>query len=322
MQLTSEVKSRREYSGADIALLVPTRNRPEKLEVLLTSLARQTQQCGRILVIDGGVSVEHVVRKFKDQLPVEYYVCQPPGQIRQKNLGISKLDENTSLVGFIDDKILLEPDAIEKMLDFWNLAPVETAGVSFNNVSAPVYRHLRFLNLFFMSSPAQGKVTKSAYNTSIGNVKDDIRSEWLCGGGTIWRLNVVRQFPQKELKTKWAIGEDVRFSYPIGRLYPLFVSSKARLHIQVEDGSTLHGSLFFRGEKSCLSYYFFASTHSNLSKLACYWMLTGKSLAYVLKGMLLLDSASFRRGAGYVKGLAIILCSEFGIFNIQKALED
>ena len=83
------------YIGSDIALLVPTKDRPGKIKNLLDSLAAQTTQCSRIIIINGGECIEHVVMCYKDQLPVEYYECKPPGQIRQTNLGISLLDSRT-----------------------------------------------------------------------------------------------------------------------------------------------------------------------------------------------------------------------------------
>lgn len=48
--------------------------------------------------MDGGKGVRDEVMGFSDRLPVAYYECQPPGQIRQRNMGISLLDDHTSLV--------------------------------------------------------------------------------------------------------------------------------------------------------------------------------------------------------------------------------
>ena len=79
------------YAGNDIAFIIPTKDRPEKLKNLLNSIAGQDEMCGRIIVVDGGHSVKEVVMGFSDSLPIEYHECRPPGQIRQRNLGISKL---------------------------------------------------------------------------------------------------------------------------------------------------------------------------------------------------------------------------------------
>lgn len=312
------------YTGADLVILIPTKDRPEKLRIMLKTLSLQTEKCARILVIDGGESVESVVLEFKNVLPVEYHSCKPPGQIRQRNLGISLLKLDTRLVGFIDDDLLFEPDALEKMLEFWNKAPRETAGVGFNNVGVPQYTDSWLLKIFFMSSRFQGKVTKAGYNTSIGNVNKDIQTEWLGGGYTVWKQDIIRQFSQSELKTKWAIGEDIRFSYPIGQLYPLFVASEPKFREQMEELHVTEANdlALYRGVKSCLSYYYFVSMNSSLSKGLCFWMLLGKTVALLLQGAIRFDSTTLHRGYGYLKGLVIILGSVFGAANVVKSLED
>ncbi len=83
------------YAARDLAVLVPTKDRPAKLGQLLDSLAGQSEICGRVIIIDGGDSVRDVVMRYAGRLPVEHHVCRPPGQIRQRNMGIALLDERT-----------------------------------------------------------------------------------------------------------------------------------------------------------------------------------------------------------------------------------
>ncbi len=71
------------YTSQDFAIVVPTYNRPQKVHELLQSLTEQSVTPGRIIIVDGGNSIEKAVLAFKDQLPVEYHRCEPPGQIRQ-----------------------------------------------------------------------------------------------------------------------------------------------------------------------------------------------------------------------------------------------
>ncbi len=206
-------------------------------------------------------------------------------------------------------------------MNFWNRAPLDTAGVGFNNVGVPKHRHSKFLAAFFMSSPTQGKIIKSGYNVSISNAADDIHTEWLGGGYTLWKLQILKQFPQAELNTSWAIGEDVRFSFPIGKKFPLFIAHAARFREQAEDYAAMTGNLYFRGKKSCLSYYFFVSMNAELSKLACFWMLIGKSLALILKGCFFINISMLSLGFGHLSSLGTILLSELGVANVKNALE-
>ena len=117
----------RKYKADGLAVLIPTKDRPQKIRNLLNSLAAQKAACGRIIIIDGGESVKDIVTGFSSHLPVEYYECRPPGQIRQRNMAISLLDNRTQLAAFIDDDIVFEENALEAMLDFWNRCEPETA---------------------------------------------------------------------------------------------------------------------------------------------------------------------------------------------------
>ena len=166
--------------------------------------------------------IEDDVLCFRDRLPVEYFHCEPPGQIRQRNLGLVHMDERTPLIGFLDDDLILEPDALERMIEFWNRAEPDTAGVGFNVVNAPPYR-TSWLARLFVRSPAPGRVLRSGYNSRIDAIDHDIRTQWLGGGYTVWRRDILAQYRQPELRTRWAIGVDIRFSYPVGKQHPLYV---------------------------------------------------------------------------------------------------
>ncbi len=90
-------ETKKTYTGHDVAYIIPTKDRPEKVKNVLESLASQTMSCGRLIVVDGGQSVKDIVMGFVDRLPVEYYECHPPGQIRQRNMALSLLDGRTPL---------------------------------------------------------------------------------------------------------------------------------------------------------------------------------------------------------------------------------
>ena len=50
------VQDRHIYSAQDVAFIIPTKDRPEKIKNLLDSLARQTVVCSRVIIVDGGES--------------------------------------------------------------------------------------------------------------------------------------------------------------------------------------------------------------------------------------------------------------------------
>ena len=89
------IKGKKTYTGKDLAFIIPTKDRPEKVRNLLQSIAKQGIPCCRIILVDSGSSIKNIVDAFSERLPVEYYRCDPPGQIRQRNMGIALLDGST-----------------------------------------------------------------------------------------------------------------------------------------------------------------------------------------------------------------------------------
>ncbi|EMJ38709.1 hypothetical protein LEP1GSC079_0108, partial [Leptospira interrogans str. FPW1039] len=72
------------FKSKDICVLIPTKDRLHKIKNLLNSLSNQTLAVGRVIVIASGSDIRKDVLKFKDKLPIEYFFCEPPGQIRQR----------------------------------------------------------------------------------------------------------------------------------------------------------------------------------------------------------------------------------------------
>lgn len=315
--------ARRIYFGKDLACLVPTKDRPENVSALLDSLAAQTIACGRVMIVDGGDSIESIVTGYRGRLAVEYFRCQPPGQIRQRNLGLSKLDARTALVGFMDDDLVLEPDAVEQLIACWNRVAPETAGIGFNIANASP-RRLSFLaRVFLMGSTAPGKVLRSGYNTRMDNIESDARTQWLGGGYTVWRRDVLEEHPQEELTTRWAIGEDLRFSYPIGKKLPLYVCASARVnHTPVLKRNPSPPDHRLRGLKGSVAFFYFVRRHPELSRTACLWMLFGRGIGYCVAGLAKFDASLLLNGLGQLQALGICMGSLVGLSNLRSALVD
>src|SRR5260221_10436544 len=201
------------YEPTDLAIVVPTKDRPMKVRALLESLDRQSERCGRILVVDGGVSVRDVVHEFAGRLPVEHHICLPAGQIRQRNMGIALLNDRTPLVASLDDDIELEPDAVGQMIAFWNAVEPETAAASFNVINTPPEPDTWVRRLFGLAGPRPGHVLRSGLSTSNCQATTNYRSDWVCGGAAVWRLDVLRRYPHRELPSRWAISWDLIYSY-------------------------------------------------------------------------------------------------------------
>lgn len=292
----------RKYEASELAFVVPTRERPEKLGNLLTTLAGQTVGCGPVIVVASGEPVEDVVSGFADKLDIRYCHSEEGGQIRQRNLGMGRLDDTTRLVGSLDDDIVLEPEAVERILALWNGVEPETAGVAFNIVNNAPYRYPLIQAVIGLGLPKQGRVFRSGYNVATSPVADDLRSEWLCGGATTWRREIMEEFKHRELKCRWAVCEDLIFSYPIGRKYPLYVCAGARVrHEHIQD-HTADSNQQFYGRSMALWRLYFVESHDELSR-GCYcYTLGAQIIARWLAGVFTLNRGQFQYARGLLAG--------------------
>ncbi|MFC1462392.1 glycosyltransferase family 2 protein [Verrucomicrobiota bacterium] len=293
------------YRSDELSFVVPTKDRPGEMRNLLESLAGQTARCGRVVVVASGEDIRDVVLGFADRLPIEYKHSEQGGQIYQRNLGLGMLGDETRLVGSLDDDVVLEADAVEGMLSFWNGAEVGTAGVSFNIVNAPPFRHSLLKALFGMSSSVQGRVLRSGYNVAGAPVDRDLKVDWLCGGATVWRRDILDRFRNREVASRWAICEDVIFSYPIGKQHPLYVCADARArHEHVYDHKATMKYRYY-GRTATLWRLHFVESHEELSRGSFFWMIFGQLCARAAAGIFLLRRNELEYVLGMVEGLGV-----------------
>ena len=309
------------YNPKDLAILIPTKDRPKKVRLLLQSIAELDCTIGRIIVIASGQEIGDEVMEFKNVLPVEYHYSQP-GQIRQRNLGIALLDGSTKLAASLDDDVQLHQSAISEMIRYWNRVPAETAGIGFNIVNQPGIIS-KWYDGFFPGGRKPGRVMKSGQNLPITNLKKSIRSEWLSGGATVWRQEILKTYPHHEVRSRWAVFEDVIFSYPIGHIFPLYVCADAK--IEIEDVGLRNESndlVFYQGKAQFLWGLYFVLSNSDLSlvKYLGYHVLNG--LRWFLVGITKLKTYPFFKIAGLWAGLFLSLKGAINKLNIVDIIEE
>ncbi len=196
---------------------------------MLASLRAQTRQPHQIVVVDGSdPPVESVAASFRD-MAVDYVRCVPPSLARQRNAGMARLAQEISVAGYLDDDVVLESDAIERMLAFWESAGPDVGGAAFNIVNNPAPGAIALKEFFGIDSRQPGRVMASGFPSSIPPQPAPIETDWLFGGATLWRRQVIKEFPYDE----WFIGmgfmEDIDYSFTVRGKYRLVLVADARL---------------------------------------------------------------------------------------------
>jgi glycosyltransferase involved in cell wall biosynthesis len=307
------------YIPTDLAIIIPTKNRPNEVHMLLQSITELDCEVGRIIVVASGQDIRAVVMAFAEKLPVEYFTSGP-GQIMQRNKGIALLDHSTRLVATIDDDVVFYNNAVSEMIRFWNFVEPETAGIGFNIVNQPGHNHTWLRGLFGVSRPEPGKVLKCGRNTGILNIKQNIKTEWLNGGGTTWRQNILQKNPHKAIKSNWAIFEDLIFSYPLGKKYPLYICYNSQIEIDnIVNQKESKLISMYRGKTQFLWGLYFVNTNSDLSLIMHFYSEFLHLITILIKG--LKNSNKFFWGVGMLMGALLslqILIRNKTILNILE----
>ena len=256
-----------------ISIVIPTKDRLESLEKCLESIASQKEFVGSVVIVASGRSAQSVVDKQGKYLEVEYIHVKKGGQIYQRNIGISALlDGGSEYIAFLNDDIVLLPNSLKNMCCYIKERVVNengVIGVGFNIKNLPSYEETSFIflkRILLRIGRRPGVVTKTGYNTDIVNVKKEIQTEWLGGGYTVWSAKILQRHPQIPVYANYSAGEDLIYSYPIGKKYPLFVCHTAWLSAshagerQKEITTTK-----YRYFKATVARLYFCSQHNELS---------------------------------------------------------
>jgi len=75
-----------------ISIIVPVYNRPEEIDELLDSLARQTDNNFEIVVVEDGskLASKHIIDKYSDKLEISYYFIPNSGAGQARNYGVER----------------------------------------------------------------------------------------------------------------------------------------------------------------------------------------------------------------------------------------
>jgi len=310
------------YHTSDLAVIIPTKDRPAHVKRHLQSLADQDCDLGRIIIVDSGQNIEKIVLSFKDKLPVEYYRSEP-GQVRQRNLAISLLDDSTKLVASMDDDVTYHKGAISEMINFWNSIKLETAGVGFNIV----YQSKNNLNLrsrILSKFNKPGSVKKSGACIAFTNLHKDIKVQWLCGGATVWKYEILKKYKHDNnlLDLKRAVNEDSIYSYPIGKIFNLMACAASK--VEIEDDIMDTKSIDFHMYKGRVRYsmkLYFVITNTEFSRIIFFFSQLLILIKLLFKLIIFLDLKYLYDILGTIKGILINLDVLFSIQHPDKSIK-
>ncbi len=294
-----------------IALIVPTRNRPDLLGKLLQSVQEQTVQPHQVIIVDGSDEpLESQIEHFFTP-NFSYVRVFPPSLSKQRNAGIKALNKEITLVGYLDDDIILNKDAIEAMLRYWEHCPDNTGGSSFhitnNKLASPLVRIPGKIlgTLFLCDDFRQGKVLRSGFATPVVPVLKDTYAEWLCGGATVWKKEILQSADYDEKLGGSSYVEDIDFSFRAAQHYKLVVLHDAKVqHYPPPFNPRRSHSM---GRMNVHHHYHFVKKNPQLSLPLLYWAMLGEAIILLLASVPRRSSYGIYKAFGNIAGLFDII---------------
>jgi GT2 family glycosyltransferase len=279
-----------------IAFIVPTKDRPSELRRLLKSLEIQTRRPDRVIIVDSGkTACQGIGREFRS-LPVGYMHFSPPSAASQRNAGLEAASHDSDLIGFLDDDVVLDQDALAKMMEFWSRAAGDTGGASFNlvNGSRPSLAWLKYLPLserWGFYKKKTGIVLPSGFQTIVQFLPKDEYVQWFPASASVWRRTLLSEFRFDEWFEGYSYLEDLDFCYRVSKVYKLMIAAEAKYHHFPASSGRPNAYLF--GVREVKNRLYFVRKHPEFSVVKCY-------LALLLRIMISLVSTFQEKKISYI----------------------
>lgn len=274
-----------------LAVICPTKDQPRKVERLLDCLMASEIKPAQVLIADGGHNLKPVTAPYEKSLNLQCLYCPQPGQILQRIHAHGELDPAIRLVIHLDDDITFPPDALAIMLAFWNKEQSKPgkplAGAAFNITDLPHLKNSIFRKLFFLSTEPRGQVSPAGYAAHFSPATKTHEVEWLIGGATAWAREVIDAHTHPmAFPTRWAVCEDLIYSYPLRHHHRLMIVHDAVMfHNETYASMSFRQGVFY-GVSSVIMRYHFTRQHRNLSTMAFIWMTLGVLGGQLAKGLM------------------------------------
>ena len=289
-----------------LAIMIPTKDRPDDVRGLLVNIERQSYQPHQVIVVDGGDSpLEGITQEFPG-LTIDYLRVRPPGLTKQKNAGVAVLDPEITVMGVMDDDMIPHDGALETMMAFWEEAGDNLGGACFNLTNSnPADPKLKSIlkTIFFIPNRKFGVVLRSGFATPIWHTQENRYVQWLGGGYTFWRRELFDNWKFDEWFADNGLLEDVQFSYRVGKEHDLAVVAEARAtHPDPEISN--RGEVLL-GKRQIVNWVYLVRNNSDLSVTKCLWACVGRTATNGIRGILTFNPSLILRAVGNLRGLSI-----------------
>ena len=291
------------------SLIIPTKDRPNKIIKLLKKLSIYKIKFNEILVIDSSRSFySKKVKSYCKKKKYKYFYSKASTSL-QRNIGLKKSKSNKFIM-FMDDDVVFFKDTFKNMNNFIkkNKNDISIAAFGFNqieNIKENFFekiKKMKFMELLNIYPSTPGKVSESGWHSKIINLKEDVIAEWVFTTICIYKKKDIAGFKFDETFSEYSYLEDLDFSLNLKKKNKkIFISSKAKF----KHPENIDRSSFNFGKIEVLNRFKIIIKHKLSKKL----FLIGLMLRFLISlfKSFTLKIKYFLRAIGNIFGFLIIL---------------
>jgi glycosyltransferase involved in cell wall biosynthesis len=270
-----------------LAIIIATKNRPEKIKNLLESLTFCTEYFTQLIIVSSGINISHHISKYNHIPNLKHIHLDVSGQIKQKMEGVKNVHVGIRWVLFLDDDVTITKQSLKNLHDMYILndkySKVQGFGIKILNLDLPEYSRIQLLilRMFGLYSKKMGVVLKSGHAQSYQNSLLDIETQWL-NGISAWSIEALKSYSGIFPEIDYAAYEDVIFSYKISRKNSLLFASNV---VVVNQCYEKKGSLsLIQFKAGAYMRYYFVLENKNLSIVYLLLSQFVRSCAFIKNG--------------------------------------
>jgi GT2 family glycosyltransferase len=211
--------------------MLPTCNRAKLAAQFLRSVERQTALPYEIIVVDQ--SDDWSTRDVFDRWDVcgniirkKYIHREIKSLILARHVGLDACAD-TDLVVFFDDDITLDSLFCEEIIKVFEQDPDGKFAGGMGTVKGWGFQPKPFQAFFLMPHEGNGRFLPSGSPTFVHWKNDFCETEFVSGGCTFWRREIIQKYRFDEHLGGYGYGDDVDISYRVSRDYKLFFQPKS-----------------------------------------------------------------------------------------------
>ena len=196
-----------------ITVVVPTRNRPDLLNQLISTIVPMLKNDDKVIIVDSS-DLELQSQNLKTIPRISYVITEVKSAAIQRNIGIDLISAS-DYVFFLDDDVVPPKDYFSdcvKTLEDSRAVGVSGVAINPQKINTFIKKKSILHRIFLLDSSKSGSLLRSGVNVPVRTLNSGVKEvEWLIGCAA-WVYSAISDTRFESDFIGQSLGEDVIFS--------------------------------------------------------------------------------------------------------------